>query len=400
MFFFGIYFLLFFIILYHRKKTELNDYPKPTKFPKVSILIPAYNEGQNIAETIKSALNIEYPKGKKEIIVINDGSTDDTKSVIQQFTKKYSEVRLLDKKNSGKADSLNKAMDICKGELFVVVDADSRPNPDTLFRMISYFEEDEKVAAVTSKVWPKNKKNFVEYFQDVDYAIIAWSRKIFDFIDCVYVTNGPFSVYRKEAVKKVGGFDPANMTEDIELTWNLLSHGYKTKMSYSTKVYTIVPNNLKIWIKQRVRWNVGGIQTLYKYKKYFFRKGENLFGNVIMTYVFLSFFLAFLGLILTLRFLYLKIFPYIISLPYFFKGYNPLLFVDINFRFTILFLLGFVFFILSIWFHKLAIKNTEVKKKNIFVILTYIFVYRPLYTIPLVISFYKVIKGDIRWYTK
>ncbi len=400
MFFFGIYFLLSFVILYYQRKKELYDYPIAKKFPKVSFLIPAYNEEENIAETINAALAVEYPKGKKEIIIINDGSTDNTKKVIQKFEKKYSEIKLLDKKNSGKADSLNKAISICKGEFFVVIDADSRPSPDTLLKMIGYFEEDEKVAAVTSRVWPKNKKNFLERFQEVDYVVIAWSRKIFDFIDCVYVTNGPFSVYRKEAVKKVGGFDPTNLTEDVELTWNLLSKGYKTKMSYSTIVYTIVPDKLKVWMNQRIRWNVGGIQTLYKYRKYFLRKGENLFGNLIMTYVFLSFFLAFFGLILTLRFIYLKFSPYIFSLSYFFKGYNPFLFFDFSIYFSILLVIGFIFAILSIWFHKLALKNTEIKRKNIFTILIYIFIYRPLYILPLIISFYKMVRKDIRWYTK
>jgi len=400
MFFFGIYFLLIFVVLYFRNKEKMDDYPKATRFPRVSILVPAYNEEKSISGTINALLELDYPKDKKEIIVINDGSKDNTSGIIREFMKKHKEIILLDKKNSGKADSLNQAIKIAKGDFIAVVDADSYPTKDVLKKMIGYFENDEKVAAVTSKVWVKNKNNFLERFQDVDYCVIAWSRKILDFIGAVYVTNGPFSVYRKSLVKEVGGFDPKNMTEDIEITWNLLSRGYKTKMSYSAKVYTIVPEKVKVWTNQRVRWNVGGLQTLYKYRRFFLTHGENLFGRFVMSYVSLSFLLALFGLLLSLRFIYLAISPYLFSLPYFFQGYNPFLFMDFYFAFTILFIWGALFFGLSILFHKLALQNTEVKRKNILTIVIYIFVYRPLYMVPFVKSFYRLIRGDIKWYTK
>ncbi|MBT7238136.1 glycosyltransferase family 2 protein [Candidatus Woesearchaeota archaeon] len=399
-FFFGIYFMLMFLMLYFRNKKDLNYYPKPTKFPFVSLITPAYNEEKSVAETINALLKLDYPKDKLEIIVVNDGSTDKTKEIVMEFVKKYDRVKLLNKKNSGKADSLNQAIERAKGELITVVDADSYPTPQTLKRMIGFFEEDEKVAAVTSKVWVKNNTNkFIERFQDVDYAVIAWSRKILDFIGCVYVTNGPFSVYRKDKVLEVGGFDVTNITEDIELTWNLLSHGYKTKMSYAAKVYTLVPDNLEVWRKQRVRWNLGGLQTLNKYRNYFLR-GENLFGYFVMSYVSVSFILSFLGLFLLSRYFYLRFAPYVFSLPYFFEGYNPFLFFDFYIPFTLLLMFGIVFLILSVSYHKLTLKGTEVKNKSIRTILVYTFIYRPLYLIPLVISIYKLIKGDIRWYTK
>lgn len=399
-FFFGIYFMLMFLMIYARNKKNLYYYPKAKKIPFVSLITPAYNEEETIASTINSLLQLDYPKEKIEIIVVNDGSTDNTKDIVMEYVKKYDRVKLLNKKNSGKADSLNQAIKRARGELITVVDADSYPSKDALNQMIGFFEEDEKVAAVTSKVWVKNNKNkFIERFQDVDYAVIAWSRKILDFVGCVYVTNGPFSVYRKDIVEKVGGFDPTNITEDIELTWNLLSHGYKTKMSYSAKVYTLVPNTLKIWRKQRVRWNLGGLQTLNKYRSYFL-KGKNLFGYFVMSYVSISFILSFLGLFLLSRYFYLRVSPYILSLPYFLEGYNPFLFFSFYLPLTLLLIFGLFFLILSVSYHKLTLKNTEVKRKTIRTILIYTFIYRPLYLIPLVVSVYKLIKGDIRWYTK
>jgi cellulose synthase/poly-beta-1,6-N-acetylglucosamine synthase-like glycosyltransferase len=399
LFFFGIYFLILFILLYLRNKKVLNDYPKPTKFPKISLITPAYNEEESIESTIKNLLKLDYPSNKREIIVVNDGSTDKTVEIMKKLMKEHKEIKLLDKKNSGKADSLNQAIKIATGELIAIVDADSYPARDCIKKTIGYFEEDEKVAAVTTKVLVRNDKNFIERYQFFDYVVIAWSRKIMDFINSVYVTNGPFSIYRKDIIIKVGGFDPKNMTEDIEITWNLLSKGYKSKMSYSAEVYTIVPKTLGGWIKQRIRWNLGGWQTLHKYRKHFL-KGENLFGYFVMNYVALSFLLALVGFFLVLRAFFLKGIFYIGGIPFLFQGYNPLKFIEIKFVFSFLLLFGLIFLTLVIIFYKFAIGREKLKRKNLLTILTYAFIYRPLYIIPLVVSIFKLIKGDIRWFTK
>lgn len=399
MFFFGIYFILLFVILHFQKGKYLYDYPKAKKFPSVSFITPAYNEEDSIIETLKSLLKVDYPEGKKEIIVINDGSTDKTKEVIEKFIKKHPEIIFLDKKNSGKADSLNKAINLAKGELVAVVDADSHPVKDSLKKMVGYFEEDEKMAAVTSKVLVKNKNNLMEKFQDIDYVVIAWTRKILDFIDCVYVTNGPLSVYRKSLVKKIGGFNTKVITEDIEITWNFLSKGYKTKMSYPAVAYTKVPSTLSAWINQRIRWNIGGLQTLDIYKKFIFR-GKNLFGYFVITYVSLSFILSFLGIFLLFRFLYFLLAPSLVSIPYLFQGYNPFIYLDFYFPFTILLILGLSFLGLSLIYHKIALKNSDLEKKGIITIFKYAFFYRALYMIPLIVSLYKMARGNIGWYTK
>ncbi|MCX6746954.1 MAG: glycosyltransferase [Candidatus Pacearchaeota archaeon] len=398
MFFFGIYFLLLFILLYLKNKKEFYEYPKPKKFPYVSIITSAYNEEDGIKETIEAVMNLNYPKNKIEHIIVNDGSKDKTAEIVKKLMRKYKNLKLIDKENSGKADSLNLAIKAAKGEIIAVVDADSYPTPDSLMKMIGYFE-DEKVGAVTSRVLVKNKKNFIEKFQAVDYIVIAWGRKILDFINCVYVTNGPLSLYKKKYVAEAGGFDPKNLTEDIEITWHLLSLGYKTKMSYATEVYTIVPNTLKKWIQQRIRWNLGGLQTINKYKKFFLRT-ENLFGYFVLNYVTLSFFFTFIGFLLLLRFILLKSMFYSKFLSYFFLGYNPFKFWNFQFFVSLLFILGTIFLVLSLIYYKFIMSSSEFKKRNMSTILVYVFIYRPLYLVPYLMALYKIIKRDIRWYTK
>ena len=398
MFFFGIYFLLLFILLYYENRKQLYSYPVPKRFPTITIITPAYNEEDSIANTLKALVELDYPSEKKEIIVVNDGSHDRTVEIVKNLMKNHKEIRLLDKKNSGKADSLNQAIKMSKGELIAVVDSDSYPLKDSLIKMVGYFEE-KNVAAVTSRVLVTNKTNFIEKFQAFDYVVIAWGRKILDFVGCVYVTNGPLSIYRRSQVLEVGGFDKNNITEDIEITWHLLSKGYETKMSYSTAVYTIVPSKIKQWVNQRIRWNIGGLQTLYKYRSSFLR-GRNLFGYFVISYVSLAFFLAFIGFLLMFRYLALKFSSYAFSIPYILKGYNPFEFIEFNLPLTILFILGILFLTLSLVYYKLALKNSDIKAKSIMSILIFIFIYRPLYLIPYLISIYRIIKGDVRWYTK
>ena len=399
LFFFGIFFIVIFILLYLRFRKWLYSYPKPSRFPKISFLVPAYNEQATLKNTIESLVKVNYAKRKKEIIIINDGSTDDTLKIAKSLERKYSFVKVLDKPNSGKANSLNKAIKIASGELIAVVDADSYPKEDAVVKMVGYFGDD-KVAAVTSRVLVKNKKNYLERFQVLDYSIIAWTRKLLDFVDSVYVTNGPLSIYKKSVVEKIGGFDPNNLTEDIEITWHLLSEGYKTRMSYDAIVYTSVPDNLRGWIKQRVRWNLGGIQTIQKYKRSAFKNPENLFGYFVIPYVSSAFLFALIGFLLVARFLWIKGSYYVISSFYFFKGYNPFLYMEFGLLPTVLILFSFVFMILTIIYYKIGFRNSETGNKSIINIFSYSVIYRSLYVIPLIIAIYKLFKRDIRWYTK
>lgn len=400
MFFFGIFFVLIFLLIHFRNKKELSDFPKPIKFPTVSFLVPAYNEEKNLENTVNCLLKVDYPKSKKEIIIINDGSKDNTLKVARRLEAKHKgQIKVIDKPNSGKANSLNIAIKHASGELIAVVDADSYPEKAALTRMVGYFDEKE-VAAVTSRVLVKNKNNFLSRFQILDYSIIAWTRKLLDFVDSVYVTNGPLSLYRRNIVLKLGGFDPKNLTEDIEITWHILSAGYKTRMSYSAIVYTIVPIKLNQWIKQRVRWNLGGIQTVKKYWRFMFNNPGNMFGSFVIPYVFSSFILAIIGFLLFSRYLWIHI-PYqALSIYYAFKGYEYFNYIEFNFFLTLLFLLTILFFMLSILYYKQGFKNSQTGNKSILKILAYSMIYRSLYILPLIIALYKLARGDLNWYTK
>jgi len=397
LFFFGIFFLMIFMFLHYRNRHRLFASPAFTKHYSVSFLVPAYNEQSSLVETVEAIVNMDYPKDKREIIIINDGSKDNTKNIALGLVKKYSNVCLLNKPNSGKANSLNEALKIATGELIAVVDADSYPRKDALLKMIGHFD-DSSVGAVTSRVLVKNKPNWLGKFQVMDYSIIAWTRKLLDFVDSVYVTNGPLSMYRKNLVIKLGGFDPKNLTEDIEITWHILSKGYRTRMSYDAIVYTTVPEDFKTWIKQRVRWNLGGLQTVQKYWKAMFREGA--FGHFVIPYVTASFIFAIIGFLLFSRYIWIKGSYNLFSWYYSLQGYPFWRYFDYTFSFTLLLFLGICFFALAIWYYKTGFMSSETGNKSVIKIVGYSFFYRSLYVIPLIIALYKLARGDIRWYTK
>ncbi len=392
--FIALYFLILFTLTFIHNRKHMFDYPKLTKSYSVSVLIPAYNEEDSIEGTVKSILDLDY-KNIVEIIIINDGSKDGTKEIALKLGKEYKKVILLDKINSGKADSLNQAIKIAKGELVVVVDADSYPSKDSFQKMIGFFD-DLKVGAVTTRIFVREPKTFIQKLQSIEYRVIAFSRKLLGFLDAIYVTPGPLAIYRKSALEKIGGFDPKNITEDIEVTWHLTFEGYKVKMSLEPYVTTVSPSKFKSWFNQRIRWNIGGMQTISKYKKYFFRKG--MLGFFILPFFTFSLLLGIIGLgIFIYRILRRFIVSYLAT-KYSVESQVAILTLQdinlnpsiLNFFGVILLILGAIFIIFALFYVN---KSLSKKDAPFIPLVFYSLVYMTFYPIILITSLCKFLKG-------
>jgi cellulose synthase/poly-beta-1,6-N-acetylglucosamine synthase-like glycosyltransferase len=398
--FVSLYMLFLFILITFKNRDNFFSYPKPKKKYSITIVVPAYNEEDSIKETIEHIFNTGYPRELLEVIVVNDGSTDKTREVVQKLLKKYSSLKLLDKKNSGKADSLNQAIKIAKGELIAVTDADSFPSYGSIEKLTGYFD-DEQMGAVTSFVTVRNKdENIYGKVQALEYTILGWNRKILDFIKSVYVTNGPLSLYRKKYLLNVGGFDKKSITEDIDITWNLMDHKYKTAMCLDARVSTIVPSTFKKWFRQRVRWGIGGIQVLFKYKKSFLKRG--MFGLFVMPFVFLSIALSIFGFSFSSYLLLKSLFTRLLTIGYSLDvGTSIFKLNSINFYPSVMIFYSIVLFACSIFYYRYILKTTNyyphLSIKKFFNLVFYMLVFLMLYPTIWFASIYRYIKKDFKW---
>ena len=399
--FVSLYFLFLTLILYFKNKKHIFESPKLTKHYSVSFLVPAYNESRTVAETIKHIYDIDYDN-ITEIIAINDGSTDNTLDVLKELIQKYkghkTKLKIINKKNSGKADSLNTALKFAEGEIVIVVDADSYPAKDSLNKILGFFDNPE-VGCATGVCIARNQNTFLEKLQGLEYRVIAFTRKLLEYIDSIYVIPGPLGVYRKKALLDIGGFDKNNMTEDIEATWHLLNNDWKIRMSLDTHVSTTVPNQFKLWYTQRRRWAMGGLQCLVKYKKRLFRK--NMLGFFVVPFFAVGYLLGLLGIVI---FLYLfarrAIADWLLVKYSIYVSVPVLTMNDVYITPSILNYFGvllFLFFFLFNFFVLSVIEDNIGKKQSFFNMLFYMTVYLLVYPFALITAIIHLIKGKKVW---
>lgn len=397
--FIAFYFLFLYLIIYFRNREEFYSYPEITKEYGLSIVVPCYNEEESIGGTIEALLNSGY-KNLKKIVVVDDCSRDNSYKIINEYAKKYSKVIAVQTpKNTGKASGAkNYGAKFVETELIGFTDADSYPEKNSIKKLVGFFD-DEKTAAVTSFVLVKNRDKFIAKLQAIEYKIIAFTRKLLGFVDAIYVTPGPLAIYRKKYFDEVGGFDELNMTEDIEITWNFVSKGYTVKMCTLSRVYTVVPETFRGWFKQRIRWNVGGIQTINKYKKAFFRVG--MLGAFILPFFVLTWIIGITGLGILFYRGGRRIFVHYLSTKYSIQAQTAILSMqEINLTPSILVFFGVSLLLLSLSFTFIALfhsREKEFKNHGLFNVLIYMFAYLLLYPVLLIVSIYKFLRGKHNW---
>ncbi|HVY01570.1 MAG TPA: glycosyltransferase family 2 protein [Candidatus Nanoarchaeia archaeon] len=401
--FIGLYMLSLFLFLYIPNRHRLFDYPKGKPEP-VSIIMPCFNAEKSIGNAIEHLIQLNYPKNMFEIIVVDDKSQDNSAKVVREYMKKYSNVRLIvNKRNSGgAAEPTNLGIKAAKYKYIAVADDDSFPEKDALLKMIGFLQENEKVGGVTCAVLAQHPNVFIQKLQAIEYTIIAFNRKLFDLIDSVYVTPGPFALYRKKTLVEIGLFDTNNLTQDIEIVWRMISQGYVARMCLATHVKSDTPNNFKTWFKQRVRWNIGGLQTLIKHKHYVFRKG--MLGAFIIPFFSMSLFIGLFGLGLFLYLLSRKLTVAYLSTKYSVYASSAIInFSTLSFTPSVLNFFGIVLFILSTGFtlYGLSIMDQKaLRNDNLFNVGFYLIIYLAIYPTIMITGLYKYWRKTYSWSTR
>ncbi len=298
----------------------------------IALLVPAYNEEATIGESIRSMLSLQYPNF--EVIVINDGSNDgtmdaliaafDLKPMVRPYDEamkhrpiqgmygspRHSNLLVIDKENGGKSDALNAGINVSRAPLFCAVDADSLLEPDSLLRAVQPFIDDPyRVVAVGGTIRVVNgcevrngrvvrtglPRRILPLFQTIEYlraflmARLAWSE-----LNALTIISGAFGIFRRSVAVEVGGYTHGTVGEDLEIIikihrW-MHDHGqhYRIRFIPEPVCWTEAPESLRVLARQRMRWQRGALETLYRHRdmilnRRYGRVGMLGLGNALLT---------------------------------------------------------------------------------------------------------------------
>ncbi len=276
--FISLFFEVFLLITYIEHRSHMKSEEKMPElgyFPTVTIIIPCYNEEKTLLRTVHSLLNLDYPKDKLKVLIVDDGSTDTTLKVAQTFSSN-TQIEVFHKENGGKHTALNFGLTRTQSELVGCLDADSFVDSQALRKMIPHFA-DQTIMTVTPSIRIHEPKTIIQLIQKVEYSWGILMRKMLSYLGALYVTPGPFSIFRTSVFKTLGEYRHAHNTEDMEMALRMQANHYRIVNAHQAYVYTVGPDSVKKLYKQRLRWTYGFLKNITDYKFLFFRKE---YGNI------------------------------------------------------------------------------------------------------------------------
>ena len=266
---------------YLHKRREKNDSGFDiTENPVlVSVIVPAYNEEKALGKTIESLLRLSY--SNKEIIIVDDGSTDRTLEVARSYAQK-DVVMVVTKSNGGKWDALNTGIKAAKGEFIVCIDADTILDQNAIHYLVRHFRN-PKIGAVAGNVKVGNRGSLLTKLQALEYVVgINLHRRSEAHLQNVTVVPGPIGAFRASVLNEVGFFEGDTFAEDADITFRILKAGYRTLYEPRAFAYTEAPKSMTGLAKQRYRWYRGSLQVLSKHKNMAFNMKYGRTGTFVM----------------------------------------------------------------------------------------------------------------------
>jgi len=273
-------FLKGFILLCVKSTTIPNGHKKTQ--PLVSIIIPAHNEGDYIENTLESVLEDPYPN--KEVIVVDDGSTDTTHVKAMMYADNL-KVRVIrrEKASGTKARAVNYGYVFTKGEIIIVIDGDTLIERGAVEKITELLCKHDDIIAVSGNVRVVNKVNLLTRLQAYEYLCsMELGRRWQSLFSGILVIPGAFGAFRKEVFESLGRMHPDTITEDFDLTVMLQKVKKRLVFAPEAVAWTHVPEDWRSWVRQRVRWAVGQIQVYRKHLNILFRRRYGLFGLFIV----------------------------------------------------------------------------------------------------------------------
>ena len=238
----------------------------PSNFAEpLSVLVAAYNEEKVIAETLRTVLATDYA-GEIEVLVVDDGSRDQTAADVEAIGATDSRVRLLRQENRGKARALQRGLAAVRTGIVVFLDADTHCQRDTLRRLVEPFS-DEGVGAVSGHAKVGNLRTFIARCQALEYTCgFNLDRRAYTRWNCMTVVPGAISAIRKSAIDDAGGLSLETLAEDTDLTLTLHKRGQRMVYVPEAIAWTEAPETVRTLARQRFRWAYGTLQCLWKHR--------------------------------------------------------------------------------------------------------------------------------------
>jgi cellulose synthase/poly-beta-1,6-N-acetylglucosamine synthase-like glycosyltransferase len=267
------YFLL--LLKKVKKATPLSN-DASCKKPTVDIVLAMYNEEATIVKTVNCLLKIKY--NEFNIIIVDDGSQDNSLSLLRNNFGNIPIIQILHQENAGKSTALNNAMHVSKSDVVICIDADTLVRPDLIDRFLPYFT-DPRVGAVAGYLKVGNRKNILTNIQYVEYITNTnFEREAFEHVNGIIVIPGAIVALRRSVVKEVGGFTTDTLTEDNDLALKILCKNYIIRNEKEAVGFTEAPEKLRPFFRQRKRWKIGGIQVLLKFaRQSFYHRNKSIF---------------------------------------------------------------------------------------------------------------------------
>jgi peptidoglycan-N-acetylglucosamine deacetylase len=271
--------LLAFAQFIRSRRREIEHFGEQFQ-PLVTVVVPAFNEGKVILRTLNSLLASDY--ANFEIIVVDDGSTDDTYDIAAAAYGSDPRVTLFRKDNGGKAEALNFGWRKAKGEIVIALDADTLFTRHTISALAHRFA-DQTIGAIAGNAKVGNRINVVTKWQALEYVTSQnFDRRAFASLNCITVVPGSVGAWRRMVLEEVGGFSSDTLAEDQDLTIQVRKLGYKIGYEEDAIGLTEAPDSLRNLAKQRFRWSFGTLQCMWKHKSSLFNPKYGTLGFVAM----------------------------------------------------------------------------------------------------------------------
>jgi cellulose synthase/poly-beta-1,6-N-acetylglucosamine synthase-like glycosyltransferase/spore germination protein YaaH/peptidoglycan/xylan/chitin deacetylase (PgdA/CDA1 family) len=280
-----------------KKEKLLGDFPVLETYPKVSIIVPAYNEEVNIISSLDNLLKQTYPNF--DIIMVDDGSKDSTFQKAKEAFSDHPKLKIFTKSNGGKATALNFGISQTDAEYVVCIDADTKLQYDAVKYLIARFlnsDPDDKIAAVAGNVKVGNTVNWLTRWQSIEYTTSQnFDRLAYAYINAVTVIPGAIGAFKKSVIIEAGGYSTDTLAEDCDITVKILRAGYTVANENRAVAVTEAPESVKQFLKQRFRWTYGIMQMFWKQRQTFLNpkyKGLGLWAmpNILLFQYIIPFF--------------------------------------------------------------------------------------------------------------